>query len=242
MRYLEYGTLDGVPNIMVDGSRHADSLLMLSHWPRSGSPVLLRADLSAQIAFNYLDHPELHVAAEAVSNNHFDQDGLMSVYALVDPDGAQSRRDRAIDVARAGDFNTYRDRDSMRIAWTLAHLAAAMPDDQDPYAELLAPLPELLDHPERFHDSWADEDEHLDASEAAITSGEVQIEEIEDLDLAVVTVPEGWELRPAHKFTAGDHASDTGTALLSGSIRGCRSTLTSIRRDPDDADGAAFVW
>ena len=91
MRYLAYGELDGIPNIVVDGSAHPDSLLTLSHWPKTPTPAALQDDLSAQIAFHYLDHPELHVPAEVVSNNHFDQDGLMSVYALVDPEGAQAR-------------------------------------------------------------------------------------------------------------------------------------------------------
>jgi hypothetical protein len=202
VRYLEYGALDGVPNIVVDGARHADSLLVLSHWPKSGSPVALRADLSAQIAFNYLEHLELHVPAEAVSNNHFDQDGLMSMYALVDPAGALARRSRAIDVARAGDFNTYAvDRDSMRITWTIAGLAAAMPDDEDPYASLLPRLPELLDEPSGFPELWAEEDSHLASCEAAIESGHVTIEELPEIDLAIVTVPESWAPLPVHKFT-----------------------------------------
>jgi hypothetical protein len=201
VRYLAYGELDGVPNIVVDGARHADSLLTLSHWPRSGTPAVLRDDLSAQIAFHYLDHPELHVPAEAVSNNHFDQDGLMSVYALVDPDGARTRRERAIDVARAGDFGTYDDRDSVRIAWTIASLGAELEPGDDPYPVMLDRVPELLDHPERFVDRWADEDEHLQGSEAAIASGLVTIEERADLDLAIVTTPEAWTERPVHRFT-----------------------------------------
>jgi hypothetical protein len=200
VRYLPYGELDGVPNIVVDGAAHADSLVTLSHWPKSGSPAALRDDLTAQIVFHYLDHPELHVAAEAVSNNHFDQDGLMSVYALVNPDDAQQRREQAIDLARAGDFGTYEDRDSVRIAWTIALLEEAM-EEGDPYAELLGRVPELLDHPERFRDYWADEDAHLERSEAAIASGEVQIEEVQDLDLAIVTVPESWAPHPVHRFT-----------------------------------------
>jgi hypothetical protein len=219
VRYLAYVELDGVPNIVVDGARHADSLLVLSHWPKSGSPAALRDDLSAQITFHYLDHPELHVPAVAVSNNHFDQDGLMSVYALVDPDGAQSRRARVIDVARAGDFGTYEDRDSARIAWTLANLANALPDGVDPYAELLDCLPELLDHPERFRDSWAEEDEHLEASEAGIASGEVQIEELTDLDLAIVTVPESWTVRPVHRFTPLIHHAVHPTAVNNATDR-----------------------
>lgn len=201
MRYVAYGKLDGVPNVIVDGSAHPDSLMTLSHWPKSATPAALRDDLSAQIAFHYLDHPELHVDADVVSNNHFDQDGLMSVYTLVDPSGAQARRDRVIDVARAGDFGTFRARDAARISWTIAMLEAELGDDQDHYTHLLDRVPELLDHPDRFRKYWVDEDEHLDASEAAIRSGEVNIKEIEDLDLAVVTVPETWAQHTVHKFT-----------------------------------------
>jgi hypothetical protein len=201
VRYLAYDRLDGVPNVVVDGSTHADSLITLSHWPKSATPAALRDDLSAQIAFHYLDHPELHVDVDAVSNNHFDQDGLMSVYTLVDPPGAQARRDRVIDVARAGDFGTFHERDAARISWTIAMLEAELGDDQDHYTHLLDHVPELLDHPDRFRKYWADEDDHLDASEAAIRSGEVGIEELEELDLAVITVPETWPRRTVHKFT-----------------------------------------
>jgi hypothetical protein len=200
VRYVPYGDLEGVPNVVVDGDAQRDTLLTLSHWPRSPTPVELRDDLSAQIAFHYLDHPELHVPADAVSNNHFDQDGLMSVYALVDPNGAQSRRERAIDVARAGDFGTFHDRDAARASWTIALLASEDPG-ADPYEILLPRVPELLDHPERFGDYWAAEDAHLDASEAAIHDGTIRIDEREDLDLAIVTVPEDWEPRTVHRFT-----------------------------------------
>ncbi len=220
MRYLAYDELDGVPSIVVDGSAHADSLLVLSHWPNSDTPVALRDDLSAQIAFHYLDRPELHVPADVVSNNHFDQDGLMSVYALVDPEGAQSRRERAVDVARAGDFGTYEDRDSARISWTVARLAEA-PEaaGDDPYAVLLDRVPELLDHPERFEDLWAEEDAHLRASEDAIASGVVTIEEVEDLDLAVVTVPEDWATRTVHRFTVSMREAVHPTAVNNATDR-----------------------
>jgi hypothetical protein len=202
VRYVPYGELAGIPNVVVDGARHADSLLVLSHWPKSGSPRELRDDLSAQIAFHYLDRPDLHVDAEAVSNNHFDQDGMMSMYALVDPDAARARRARAIDVARMGDFDTYEDRGSARIAWTIAVLASEVEaQGGDPYAELLPRTAELLDDPDGHREHWAEEDEHLARSEAAVASGVVGIEEVPDLDLAVVTVPADWTPQPAHFFT-----------------------------------------
>jgi hypothetical protein len=136
-----------------------------------------------------------------VSNNHFDQDGLMSMYALVDPEGARARRERMIDVARVGDFGTYRDRDSARIAWAIATIGNAMDEATDPYAELVERVPELLDHPERFRREWAYEDAHLQMSEDAIASGTARIEELEAIDLAVVTVPEHWHDQQVHRFT-----------------------------------------
>ncbi len=199
MRFVPYEELDGIPNVIVDGSAHPDTVLTLSHWPGSPTPVALREDLSAQIAFRYLDEPGYHVKASAVSNNHLDQDGLTSVYALTDPGGATARRDQVIDVARAGDFGTFVERDSARIAWTIANLAFG--EAGEGYPELLAMLPDLLDHPDCYHEHWIEEDAHLSATESAIASGLVTIEEFPELDLAVVTVPEGWNERTVHRFT-----------------------------------------
>src|SRR5436190_22459465 len=108
MEYVPYDALGDRPNIIVDGAANAHTLLTLSHWPGNGTPVSLKDDLSAQIVFHYLDHPEVHVSVEAVSNNHFDQDGLVGVYGMVKPSEAQQQRAFLIDVAAAGDFGTYR--------------------------------------------------------------------------------------------------------------------------------------
>ena len=52
-------------------------MLCLSHWPGIGSPTEFAADLSAEMAFEYLAAFDRHGDAVAVSNNHFDQDGLV---------------------------------------------------------------------------------------------------------------------------------------------------------------------
>src|SRR5690349_21776182 len=92
MEYVAYGEIGDRANVIVDGAGTPSTLLTLSHWPGAPTPEVLKADLSAEIAFRYLDRPDLHVDADVVSNNHFDEDGLMSLYALVDPDGAMARR------------------------------------------------------------------------------------------------------------------------------------------------------
>ena len=78
------------PNVIVDGMANDRTLITLSHWRRSGTPADLMADTSTAIVFNYLDRPDLHVPADVVSNNHFDEDGLVGIYALLE--GAASRR------------------------------------------------------------------------------------------------------------------------------------------------------
>ena len=88
LAFRPYDDLDGVPNVVVDGTATEATTLTLSHWPGSPAlPVDLLADLSAEMAFRYLDRRDaLHGDATVVSNNHFDQDGLVGVFALsLDP-------------------------------------------------------------------------------------------------------------------------------------------------------------
>ena len=62
-RYLDYEKSRQVPNIVVDGSPNEASVLALSHWPGIAAPPGLARDLSAQMAFAYLDAPPQHAPA-----------------------------------------------------------------------------------------------------------------------------------------------------------------------------------
>jgi hypothetical protein len=81
--FVPYGQTIGIPNVIVDGTANIGTVLTLSHWRRSGTPEELASDTSAEIVFKYLDSPHLHVTAEAVSNDHFDENGLIGVFARV---------------------------------------------------------------------------------------------------------------------------------------------------------------
>ena len=120
MRYLPYAAASSEPNVIVDGTANDRTLITLSHWRRSGTPADLMADTSTAIVFNYLDRPDLHVPADVVSNNHFDEDGLVGIYALLEPEAAASRRDLLIDVAQARDFGVFRSRRAARIAFAIS--------------------------------------------------------------------------------------------------------------------------
>src|ERR1043166_4508587 len=111
MRFVPYDQLPGIPNIIVDGAAQADTRLTLSHWPHSGTPWDLKQDSSAQIVFKYLDTPPYQISVEAGSNKPFDEDGLIGIFTILNPQTAQTQRDLLIDIAAAGDFGTYRIRD-----------------------------------------------------------------------------------------------------------------------------------
>lgn len=214
--YVPYGDLDGRPNVVVDGAAAPATVLCLSHWPGTPTPPDLQADLSAEMAFRYLRTFDRHGDARLVSNNHADQDGLVSVFALADPATALAHEALLTDVAAAGDFGTYRHRDAARASMVIAAfadpdrspVADALGAADDPtgllYCELLPRLVEIATHPERYEALWAEEDAALTTSERRVAR-DVVIEEVPDLDLAVVTVPEDAPDGGGHRF-GGDWA------------------------------------
>lgn len=212
--YVPYAEAAQRPNIVVDGAAHESSVLTLSHWPKSGTPWPLKADSSAGIVFNYLDDPAWHRDVPPVTNNHFDEDGLIGLYCLIEPEHALQRRELLIDVSMAGDFAACKSRDAARVAFAISRLADravspwgadSFPQDYSDYcafvyARLLGQLRGLIEDVEGHRALWAEEDALLAASERALAAGEATIEERVDVDLAIVRVPAGWPDRPAHRY------------------------------------------
>lgn len=204
MNFVPYEDLGDRPNIIADGAAQGATVLTLSHWPKSGTPAHLKRDTSAAIAFAYLDAAEPRVKADAVSNNHFDEDGLIAMFALTNPETALLHRDLLIDAASAGDFGVYTRPDAVRISFTIAALAdpATSPlprrvfELEYPaqvaalYRELLGLLPEVLSHPERYEKYWIDQERHLLNSVQMIANGRVALESMPELDLAIVRIPD----------------------------------------------------
>jgi hypothetical protein len=215
MRFSPY-TQATIPNIVVDGSANEKTVLTLSHWPKSGTPRELKADTSAEIAFKYLDSPPFHVPVDLVTNNHFDQDGLVSVFALTEPDMANRYRALLIDVASAGDFGVFETREAVRINFAVSSLADPETSPLSrhvftlPYPEMAAELyirllelmPRLIAEPNNFKSLWETEDAGLISSERLVQTGAVTLEEQPGLDFAVVRVPESLSSNRVHRFTS----------------------------------------
>jgi hypothetical protein len=214
LRFAPYAETADTPNVVVDGSANPSTVLTLSHWPHAPCPDDLRRDLSAESALDYLDSRSRHGSAKVVTNNHFDQDGLMSAYALVDPEAALARAALVTEVARAGDFAITTSRDAARLSMAIA--ACAVPD-RSPldaevydgpyddicarlYSELLPRVTGWLDDPDSCRDLWADEDAQMEADTALMSSGQVEVVEVPDLDLTVVTLPASTHSTGGHRF------------------------------------------
>ena len=202
LQFEGYDATVGTPNVVVDGSPNATTILTVSHWPGMQVPPGCAADTSAAMAMRYLDRgADLHGGATLVTNNHFDQDGLVGVYALSHPVDALRRRAQLEDLAAAGDFATCTERSSARLSMAISALAdpSRTPIEHLPglypeacavlYRTALELLPRWLEDPEACRSLWAEEDAELEAGLAAIASGAVRIEEQAEVDLAVVGLP-----------------------------------------------------
>jgi hypothetical protein len=217
VRFVPFDRLDSSPNIIVDGAAGPGTVLTLSHWPKSGTPTNLKRDTSAEIVFAYLDSPGSHVKADFVSNNHFDEDGLVGIFALVEPAVSEEHRGLLIDVARAGDFGVYERREAARIAFAISAYADsatspfpaelfAMPYPQmagELYRRILEIMPALLTDLGDFRELWRAEDEKLTLSEQLIENGRITIEERPGIEMAVVSIPPDLTAQRVHRFTQG---------------------------------------
>ncbi len=206
MKYKAYSKLSGVPNIIVDGAAQEDTVLTLSHWPGSGSPAEFRADTSTEIVLNYLATPgardQYAPKIRVVSNNHFDEDGLCAVWAMLNPKQALKMRDLLVDVARAGDFSTYRRPQAAKVVFTIrsyadpdiSPISDKLVDDDGSgsrrYQALLPLLQDFMEDTDRYGPFWDEEWSVMLKSKTAMVMGEVELHEVPHVDLAVAESPE----------------------------------------------------
>jgi hypothetical protein len=208
LRYVPYREAGGQPNIVVDGAPLASTVLTLSHWPVNATPANFKRDTSTETALAWVGEHDPRRVAAAVTNNHFDEDGLFSMFAVLAPRRALRYRALLVDASRAGDFGTFRSRDAARLCFVveahadpglspLPRTTFAGPEERRVaalYRALLPRLPAMLRDLARFRRYWRTQDGHLTESEDWLSGGRVTIEEEPDLDLAIVRIPQ--ELAP----------------------------------------------
>lgn len=209
MQYVPFGPdLEGVPNVIVDGVGNDATVLALSHWPGAATPAELRADTSAEIVLNYLQSPNadsLRESAEAVSNNHFDIDGLMALWAMLNPKDALANADKLVAIAACGDFDRWAGEYAAKAVCALhglerlelspLHGGLAGNSDQHArtaylYAGMLPFIQTLLDDVDSLEEFWRDEYDRIVMGRQLFKQGGAGMKEMPEVDLAVFTLPE----------------------------------------------------
>lgn len=219
-RFVPAEELAGRPHVQVDGAPLPGTVLSLSHWPGSGTPGALRADTSALIVERYLDASADGPPVGLVSTNHYDEDGLLAIWLLLErPSPRSPARRLAVAAAEAGDFGTWTDPRAPRVAIAAMAMAergvSPLPEvgrilatagGIDPAGRLhRAVLPRvagLLDDPERYRMLWRPRWESIVADIALLDAGEATIEDVPEADLAVVRTPRPLDPMAVHPRTA----------------------------------------
>jgi hypothetical protein len=142
MRFQFYTeALADVPKLSVDGT--VPNSVHFSHWNGNETATELKADTSTEIALNLVSSPNKdHFTnnIDLVTNNHFDTDGMLSVWTVMTGEAALKYRDVLISAAEAGDFSEYSSADGVRISLAIQGSDQAIPEDNtgSPFARMLA--------------------------------------------------------------------------------------------------------
>src|SRR5215217_5411297 len=145
MRFEFYtDALQNVPKLSVDGT--VDNAIHFSHWQGNTTPAEVKADTSTEIALNLVTSPnrgELTNGIDLVTNNHFDTDGVLSVWTVLTGERALTHRELLIAAAEAGDFSEHSSDDGVRISIAIQGSDQASPnnDTGSPLARLIAGEP-----------------------------------------------------------------------------------------------------
>jgi len=232
MRFEFYHSgLDATAKLSVDGT--VSNSIHFSHWEGNQTPAEVKADTSTEIALNLVAAPNRNMLTQGidlVTNNHFDTDGVLSVWTVLNGPRSLELRDELISAAEAGDFSEFSSEQGVRISIVIQGADQASPnnDSGSPLARMLAGrnvdddalaydlvLPEvenLLRHTDRFEPLWLDGWTQISAALDSFESGRSRVEEFPAKDVSVITLaPEiftesGFSpTRHAPPFTAISH-------------------------------------
>ncbi len=211
MRFEYYHSgLDSVRKLSVDGT--VPNSLHFSHWEGNRTPAEVKADTSTEIALNLVGSPrrnQLTEGVELVTNNHFDTDGVLSVWTMLAGESALDLRDKLIAAAEAGDFSEYSSPDGVRASIVIQgsdavipgedkgsplanHLAGSAVTDEARLYELVLPEVErVIARTDEYEFLWRDVWRRIEEALESFARGESRVEEDETTGLSIVTLAPG---------------------------------------------------
>jgi len=130
---------DPARTLYVDGT--VAGFRSLSHWPGNSTPNVLKRDLSTGItlawaALSEAERIRLTGRFDQLANNHYDTDGVLSAWTVLQPDKALAAKDLLLRAAATGDFGTWNGPDALAIEL----IVMGLPDHP---ASPLPPTPDL---------------------------------------------------------------------------------------------------
>ncbi len=232
MRFEFYHSgLDNIPKLSVDGT--VGNSIHFSHWQGNETPAEVKADTSTEIALNLMASPNrdaLTKGIELITNNHFDTDGILSVWTMLNGERALELRDKLIPSAEAGDFSEFTNDNAIRASIAiqgsaqpvtaddagspLARQLAGGPVDDDAHAyELVLPEVErLLTRTDEYENLWRGPWQQIETAIDSFERGASTVQEFGDAKLSLITIarevfgPTGFDpARHAAPFTAISH-------------------------------------
>lgn len=200
--YYHDGLAD-VPKLSVDGT--VDNAIHFSHWKGNQTPVSLKADTSTEIALNLAAAPnqrELTQGIDLVTNNHFDTDGVLSVWTVLTGEPALELRDKLIAAAEAGDFSEmsteYAVRASIVIQGSESEEAGsplarqlageAVADEARAYELILPHVEPVLTRTHEYESLWREPWNRIAAALDSFATGASRVDEDDDTKLSLVTL------------------------------------------------------
>lgn len=208
MRFEFYheGLLD-VPKLSVDGL--VPNSVHLTHWQGNETPEELRADTSTEIALNFVASPrrdELARGVRLVTNNHFDTDGVLSVWTVLEGPRALEHRRLLVAAAEAGDFCEFTDERAARVNILIqggdnplasegvgsplaSHLQGGeVEDDARAYELVLPEVGRVLTHTDDYEPLWREPWAAMRAALESFARGASRVEEDAEAGLSLVTL------------------------------------------------------
>jgi Family of unknown function (DUF6687) len=199
--------LDNVPKLSVDGI--VPNSIHFSHWEGNKTPAAVKADTSTEIALNLVaspNHRELTRRIELVTNNHFDTDGVLSVWTVLMGERALDLGARLIAAAEVGDFCEFPSDNAVRASIViqgadqassskqtpspLASQLASVPliDDARAYELVLPKVEDVLKRTDSYEPLWRDAWEQIVRAVESFERGGSRVEESTDISLSLVNV------------------------------------------------------
>jgi len=246
MRFEYYtDAIADVPKLSIDGT--VDNAVHFSHWKGNRTPASVKADTSTEIALNLVaapDREELTRGIDLVTNNHFDTDGVLSVWTVLTGVRALELREKLIAAAEAGDFSELSTKEAVRASIViqgsesaidedsgspLAKQLAGGPVDDDARAyELVLPYVErVLTHTNDYESLWCDPWNRISTALESFAKGSSRVSEDEEAKFSLVTLaPEIFSTRGfkptrhSAPFTAISHNAHGEVFLIATPLEG----------------------